>query len=104
MSSADFIRELQTVLKTGKATLGYRSTLKAIVNGKAKLVILAKNAPSHIAEELKYYASLAQIPVYVFSGSSRELGAACNKPFLVSSIAVIDPGESSILLLAQGNA
>ncbi len=102
MSSADFVRELQTALKTGKATLGYRSTLKAIIGGRAKLVILARNAPATISEEIKYYASLAQIPVYVFNGSSRELGAACNKPFLVSSIAIIDPGESNILLYAQG--
>lgn len=104
MSSADITRELQTVLRTGKAKLGHRSTLKAIISGQAKLVILAKNAPLDIAEEIKYYASLAQIPVYVFNGSSRELGAACNKPFLISSIAVIDPGESSILMIAQGEA
>mgnify|MGYP001772645000 CR=1 FL=1 len=96
------IRELQTVLKTGKAVIGYRGTRKAVVNGKAKLIILAKNAPSYITDEIKYYASLAQIPVYVFNGTSRELGAACNKPFLVSAIAILDPGESSILMFAQG--
>ncbi|AKG38013.1 50S ribosomal protein L30 [Infirmifilum uzonense] len=102
MSSSDLIRELQTVLKTGKAFLGYRRTIKAIINAQAKLVILARNAPSHISEEIKYYASLSQIPVYVFNGSSRELGAACNKPYLVSAIAILDPGESNILMLTQG--
>ncbi|MEZ0346500.1 MAG: 50S ribosomal protein L30e [Infirmifilum sp.] len=103
MSSIDIVRELQTVLKTGKAVLGHRSAYKAVVNGKAKLLILARNAPSDIAEDLKTYASLAQVPVYVFNGSSRELGAACNKPFLVSAIAILDPGESNILFLAQPN-
>ena len=36
---------LALVMKSGKYTLGYRSTLKSLRLGKAKLVILANNAP-----------------------------------------------------------
>jgi large subunit ribosomal protein L30e len=36
---------LQLVVKSGKYVLGYRQTLKALRNGKAKLVILANNTP-----------------------------------------------------------
>ena len=100
--SADIIRELQTAIRTGKVVLGYRRTLRELVNDRAKLVVVAKNAPSHIIEELKYYASLSQTPILVFEGSSRELGAACRKPFTVSALAVLDPGESNILHMIRG--
>lgn len=33
------------VMKTGKYVLGYKQTLKALRNGKAKLVIIANNTP-----------------------------------------------------------
>ncbi|MEM4444604.1 MAG: ribosomal L7Ae/L30e/S12e/Gadd45 family protein [Thermofilum sp.] len=50
----------------------------------------------------KRYASIAKIPVLVFEGSSRELGSVCRKPFMVSALAVLDPGESTILQMAKG--
>jgi len=100
--SADLERELQTAIRTGKVVLGYRRTLRELVNDRAKLVLVAKNAPSHMIEELKYYASISQTPILVFEGSSRELGAACRKPFTVSALAVLDPGESNITRMVQG--
>ena len=36
---------LQLVMKSGKYTLGYRTTLRTLRQGKAKLVILANNTP-----------------------------------------------------------
>ncbi|ABL77693.1 50S ribosomal protein L30e [Thermofilum pendens] len=99
---AEFIRELQTAIKTGKVVLGSRKTIKLLSTGKAKMVILAQNAPTIIAEEIKYKARLAGIPVYVFEGTSKDLGAACNKPFFVSAIAVLDPGESNLIEMAKG--
>jgi len=100
--SVDIVREIQTAIRTGKVVLGYRRTLRELVNDRAKLVIVAKNAPSNIVEELKYYASISRTPILVFEGSSRELGAACRKPFTVSALAVLDPGESNILRMIQG--
>lgn len=100
--SAELARELQTALRTGKVVLGYRRTLRELVSDRAKLIVIAKNAPSYIAEELKHYASFAKIPVLIFEGSSRELGSVCRKPFMISALAVLDPGESSLLQLAKG--
>jgi large subunit ribosomal protein L30e len=101
---AEFIRELQTAINTGKVVLGSRRTIKLLSNGRAKLVILAKNAPTITAEEIKYKAKLSGTPLYIFEGTSKDLGAACNKPFFVSAIAVIDEGESNILQVAKGQA
>ncbi len=98
----DVIREIQTTLRTGRVILGYRRTLKAVVNGKAKLVVIAKNAPENVMSDLLTYSKLARIPIYIFSGTSRDLGAICNKPFTVSAMAIIDPGESNVLDLTKG--
>ena len=38
--------KLQLVMRSGKAVLGYKSTLKSIRNGKSKLVFIASNCPS----------------------------------------------------------
>ncbi|WP_054841737.1 50S ribosomal protein L30e [Vulcanisaeta distributa] len=96
----DISRELQVALNTGKVTLGYRESLKAVIDGSAKLVILASNAPAEVMNTIQYYAKISNVPVYVFQGSSWDLGAAVRKPFKISTIAIIDPGESNILALA----
>ena len=56
---------LALVMKSGKFTLGYRSTLKSLRLGKAKLIILANNAPplrSAVRRRPLYY-SLCPSPV-----------------------------------------
>jgi large subunit ribosomal protein L30e len=97
----DLARELKVAINTGKVVLGTRQTIKAILRGEAKLVVVAANAPPNIKSDVEYYAKLAQIPVIVYPGSSWELGAACGKPFKVASLAVIDPGESNLMELAS---
>jgi len=51
--------KLALVMRSGKATLGYASTIKAIRNGLAKLVFISNNCPTVRKSEIEYYASLA---------------------------------------------
>ena len=44
-----------------------------------------------------YYAKLGNIPVYVYPGTSAELGAACGKPFVVMMLGIVDEGQSRIV-------
>ncbi|KAK1059846.1 60S ribosomal protein L30, partial [Friedmanniomyces endolithicus] len=37
--------KLALTIKSGKVTLGYKSTLKTLRSGKAKLIIIAGNTP-----------------------------------------------------------
>jgi ribosomal protein L30E len=37
--------KLALVMKSGKVVLGYRSTLKSLRSGKAKLILIAANTP-----------------------------------------------------------
>ncbi len=97
-----FESALKAVLRTGKIVIGSKETLKEVKHGRAKLVVVASNAPKHIKDDIMYYAKLSNIPVYVYPGSSVELGALCGKPFVIAALAVIDPGDSNILELVAG--
>ncbi len=101
LSVSDFARELQMVLKTGTVVIGSRNTIKLAKLGKAKLIIIAANAPPEIKKDLKYYAKLSNIPVYEFPGTNMELGAICGKPFSIASMAIVDPGQSNIIELIK---
>lgn len=49
-------------MKSGKVTLGYKSTLKTLRSGKAKLVIIAGNTPPLRKSELECRFILDRIP------------------------------------------
>eukprot|EP00178_Gracilaria_changii_P015942 TRINITY_DN44839_c0_g1_i1.p2 TRINITY_DN44839_c0_g1~~TRINITY_DN44839_c0_g1_i1.p2 ORF type:complete len:113 (-),score=12.26 TRINITY_DN44839_c0_g1_i1:16-354(-) len=90
-------QRLALVMKSGKTTLGYKSGLKQLRKGKAKLIIVASNTPPLRKSEVEYYAMLAKTPVYHYKGTNTDLGTACGKFFRVSMLSVMDQGDSDIL-------
>ena len=64
------------------------------------MIIKAANCPHKIAEELKYYTELTNIPIHIYKGSSLDLGFVCGKPFMISTIAIEEAGDSEILKLS----
>merc|ERR1711972_518213 len=88
---------LALVMKSGKYTLGYRSTLKTLRQGKAKLVIIGTNTPQLRKSEIEYYAMLSKTGVHHYTGNNIELGTACGKYFRVSVLSISDPGDSDII-------
>merc|ERR1712136_546980 len=88
---------LALVMKSGKYTLGYRSTLKTLRQGKAKLVIIGTNTPQLRKSEIEYYAMLSKTSVHHYTGNNIELGTACGKYFRVSVLSITDPGDSDII-------
>jgi len=93
----DFNASLRKAVKTGTVFLGQNKTQECIEEGKAKLVVVAKNSP----ESVKNIVKEIDIPVYVYEGSSVQLGKACGMPYVVSALAVVEPGESDILNAAR---
>jgi len=89
------------VVKTGKVQFGCREALDAAKTGKARLIVIASNCPEPDKSDILYNARLSEVPVHVYSGTSMDLGAACEKPFLVAALAVREPGDSEILRLAE---
>ncbi len=98
--SVSFERELRNLMKTGTYYLGTKQALKALKLGKAKMIIMAENAPPEVRRRIQYYAKLANVPVYIYKGTSIALGLATGKPFRVTVITVIDEGQSRITELA----
>ncbi|KAG2172541.1 hypothetical protein INT44_002556 [Umbelopsis vinacea] len=92
---------LQLVTKSGKYTLGYKTTLKTLRHGKSKLVILAGNCPPLRKSEIEYYAMLSKTPVHHYNGNNIELGTACGKLFRTSVLSITDQGDSEILSTQQ---
>merc|ERR1711937_8805 len=93
---------LALVMKSGKSTLGYKSTLKTLRQGKAKLLLISSNCPALRKSEIEYYAMLAKTGVHHFQGSNNELGTACGKYYRVSVLSITDPGDSDIIRSLPG--
>merc|ERR1712085_228610 len=90
-------KRLSLVIKSGKYTLGYKSTLKSLRQGKSKLIIISSNCPILRKSEIEYYAMLAKTDVTHYPGDNNELGTACGKYFRCGVMSVIDPGDSDII-------
>lgn len=88
---------IQLVMKSGKTTLGYKTTLKSLRLNKAKMVIIANNTPAIRKSEIEYYAMLSKAQVHHYSGNNSDLGTACGKFYRVSVVTITDPGDSDIL-------
>eukprot|EP00039_Didymoeca_costata_P017806 m.331005 g.331005 ORF g.331005 m.331005 type:complete len:113 (-) comp16623_c0_seq1:60-398(-) len=95
-------QKLGLVMKSGKYTLGYKSTLKILRSGKAKLIVLASNCPPLRKAEIEYYALLSKTLVEHYKGDNIALGTACGKFFRVCTLAITDPGDSDIIRSIQG--
>merc|ERR1712159_579176 len=89
--------KLALVMKSGKALLGYKSTLKSLRQGKAKLILISSNCPPLRKSEIEYYAMLAKTSVHHYSGNNITLGTACGKMFRTSVLSITDIGDSDIL-------
>merc|ERR1712129_592034 len=94
---------LALVMKSGKYSLGTKTTMKTLRQGKAKLILIANNCPALRKSEIEYSAMLAKTGVHHFSGDNNELGTACGKYYRVSVLSITDPGDSDIIRSLPGN-
>lgn len=97
----DVNEELRKTESTGKVVLGSNETLDATRAEESKLTILSATCPTDVEEDIREHAMEKGIPLYFYPGGSEDLGLAMGKPFLVSTMAVIDPGDSSVLELGE---
>ena len=93
--------KLALVMKSGKAVLGYTSTLKALRKGSLKAIFVAHNTPSIIKAEINYYSVLANTHVYHYTGNNIDLGSACGRYHRVALLGILDAGDSDILNLFE---
>ena len=96
----NFEDEMKKVLKDGEILIGEKQVKKSLLNGKARMVIVASNTSDEIKQDLKRYAELSKIKYYEYSEPSKELGYKCAKPFPILSIAILNEGSIKILGLS----
>ena len=100
----DLERSIRLAVDSGKVTLGSQRSLEHARRGDAKLVIMATNVPAGLSEDLKHFCSLSYLRLVTFNGTSMQLGTVCGKPFPISALCVIEPGDSDILDAATSGA
>lgn len=94
----DINKALRTAVMSGKVYIGTRQTKKVLKTTQPKLIIFASNIDRKQFEDLK---NLQGVPTYTFPGTNQELGSACGKPFPVSVLSIVDPGNSNIMALLK---
>lgn len=90
----DIAHALKLALSTGRVKVGLEESLASARAREAKLLIVSSTCPD---VELRKAKKSGEVPVYHYEGNAAELGAACGKPFPISTLAVIDAGTSAIL-------
>ncbi|MCL5412428.1 MAG: 50S ribosomal protein L30e [Candidatus Marsarchaeota archaeon] len=93
----DLAGDIRLAVDSGKTALGFNSAIDSIRNSTAKLVIVASSGDQDSIREILHTAKIANVNVVKFEGNPVNLGAVCGKPFSVSVLSIIEPGNSSIL-------
>lgn len=89
---------LKLVMKSGKVSLGTKSSVKSLRKGKSKMILISSNCPQLRKSEVEYLAMLAKTPVHHYSGDNTALGNACGKLYNCSVVSILDSGDSDILV------
>ncbi len=94
----DMPRQLKNAINTGDVVFGQRQTSSHCSKGEAKMVLVAANCPESYVNNVRN--SFPKIPMHQLILVNRQLGAACGKPFPVSAMCILDPGQSDLMQLA----
>lgn len=89
--------DIRLAVDSGEVSLGIKQVIKSIEDNSAKLVITANKNKQDTLNDLKYITDISNIKLELFKGNSAELGSVCGKPYSVSTLSIINPGDSNIL-------
>ncbi|HIF46480.1 MAG TPA: hypothetical protein EYQ73_06810 [Candidatus Poseidoniales archaeon] len=93
----DISRQLKLAKTTGTLLYGQRQAQDACAKGDAKCIILAANCPQDYIDNLA--AKHPEVTMHRTNMVNRDLGVASGKPFSISTITVVDAGDSELLTL-----
>ncbi len=94
---ADLSNDIRLAVDSGKTAIGLNSVIDSIKGNEARLIIIASRNKKQNIGDITHMADIAGIKVIKFDGNPVELGAICGKPFPISTLSVIEPGNSNIL-------
>jgi large subunit ribosomal protein L30e len=79
---------IQEALKSKNIVIGYKDSIKFIKVNAPKLIVISNNLPESLRKEIEHNAKVGNMKLEVFSGSSKDLGIFCGKPFPVSALVI----------------
>ena len=97
----DLQKSIRIAVETGKTEMGAKQGKLLALKGKAKLILISSNCPKNMKEEIVYNAEKSNLPHYEASFTSLEIGSICGKPFPVSVLSIIEPGNSDIMKITE---
>ena len=93
----DLANDIRLAVDSGETALGINKVIDSIKGNTAKLIVAASINKVEALQDVMHLAKISNLSVITFEGNSLELGAICGKPFSVSVLSIIKPGNSSIL-------
>jgi len=79
---------IQQALKSKNVIIGYKDSIKFIKLNTPKLIVISNNLPESLRKEMEHNAKVGNMKLEVFSGTSKDLGIFCGKPFPVSALVI----------------
>ena len=83
------ITSYEKVLQAKNKVIGTKQTVRAIKNGNAKEVIVAKDADPHLTEQVVRLSQETNIPI-TYVSSRKKLGKACGIDVAATTVAITD--------------
>ena len=88
MNSKEVVELIKKARKEGKIIYGSNKVLKSLLRGELEFVVVAKNCPWHIKEDLKRYSSLSKVNFFEIDLDNKELGVLIGRGHGVASLGV----------------
>lgn len=89
-STESVLKQLKKDIEQKKVVIGAQRTLKLLRQGKIVRIILAKNCPPLVKEDLTHYTeNIGGFELVELDVPNEELGVLCKKPFLISVVGVV---------------
>lgn len=94
---ADLANDIRLAVDSGEVAVGLNKAIDTVKEHTSKTIVIATTNKKETIEDVNHIAKIANVRVLKFNGTSMDLGAVCGKPFSVSVLSIIKPGNSNIL-------
>ena len=94
-------KEIRRAVDTGKVAFGTKQCQKELLKGNGEMIIVCSNLPANEKEKLKHITELENKKFYEFDKNGIVFGRICGKPFVISSLIILDKGKSNVMELVK---
>ncbi|MFQ5951130.1 MAG: ribosomal L7Ae/L30e/S12e/Gadd45 family protein [Candidatus Geothermarchaeales archaeon] len=93
---AEMERKLTIIARTGELVLGARNVERLLRRRRAKAILFSGDSPADLRSKIVPLAKRRNVPVFKSTKTNTELGGLCGRPYVVSTLAIIDFGAAPV--------